>query len=145
SEMGPLLLSRLMDLSDAQEGVLNIVFRLADDQGLLLLDLKDLRALLALVAEEADALRARYGNVSSASVGAIQRQLLVLENQGADGLFGEPALSIGDLMRVNHGGKGVVNVLAADRLMSSPRLYGTFLLWLLSELFEELPEVGDPD
>ncbi|MGX1096865.1 helicase HerA-like domain-containing protein [Amorphus sp. MBR-141] len=146
SEMGPLLLSRLMDLSDAQEGVLNIVFRLADDQGLLLLDLRDLRALIAHVSEKADELSRLYGNVSKASVGAIQRQLLVLEEQGGDSFFGEPALAIADLMKTDPAsGRGVVNVLAADKLMSSPRLYATFLLWLLSELFEELPEVGDPD
>ncbi|MDQ0317325.1 helicase HerA-like domain-containing protein [Amorphus orientalis] len=146
SEMGPLLLSRLMDLTDAQEGVLNIVFRLADDQGLLLLDLKDLRALVAHVGEQASELSQLYGNVSKASVGAIQRRLLVLEEQGGDAFFGEPALAIADLMRTDpQTGRGVVNVLAADRLMTSPRLYATFLLWLLSELFEEMPEVGDPD
>ncbi|MCG6123045.1 MAG: DUF853 domain-containing protein, partial [Microvirga sp.] len=145
SEMGPLLLSRLMDLTDAQEGVLNIAFRIADEQGLLLLDLKDLQAMLTHVAEQADAISRRYGNVAKASVGAIQRQLLVLENQGARDFFGEPAMSIDDLMRVDRDGRGYVSVLAADRLMSSPRLYATFLLWLLSELFEEMPEVGDPD
>ncbi len=145
SEMGPLLLSRLLGLSDVQEGVLNIVFRVADEEGLLLLDLKDLRALLAHVAKEAPRLGTLYGNVSGASVGAIQRQLLVLENEGANVFFGEPALAIGDLMRTTTDGRGVVSVLAADRLMGSPRLYATFLLWLLSELFEELPEVGDPD
>jgi DNA helicase HerA-like ATPase len=145
SEMGPLLLSRLMDLNATQEGVLNIVFRLADDQGLLLLDLKDLRALLAHAADRAGELSRLYGNVSTASVGAIQRQLLVLEDQGGDRFFGEPALAIADLMRMTPTGEGVINVLAADRLMASPRLYATFLLWLLSELFEELPEVGDPE
>jgi DNA helicase HerA-like ATPase len=146
SEMGPLLLSRLMDLNDTQEGVLNIVFRLADDQGLLLLDLKDLRALIAHVGERAAELSRLYGNVSKSSIGAIQRQLLVLEEQGGDRFFGEPALSIADLMKTDaESGQGVVNVLAADKLMTSPRLYATFLLWLLSELFEELPEVGDPD
>ncbi|MEW5422610.1 helicase HerA-like domain-containing protein [Amorphus sp. 3PC139-8] len=146
SEMGPLLLARLMDLSEAQEGVLNIVFRLADDQGLLLLDLKDLRALVAHVGEQANELSRLYGNVSKASVGAIQRRLLVLEEQGGDAFFGEPALAISDLMRTDpQTGHGVVNVLAADKLMTSPRLYATFLLWLLSELFEEMPEAGDPD
>ncbi|WP_062227276.1 helicase HerA-like C-terminal domain-containing protein [Aureimonas frigidaquae] len=145
SEMGPLLLSRLMDLTDAQEGVLNIAFRIADEQGLLLLDLKDLQAMLAHVAGEADAISARYGNVAKASVGAIQRQLLVLENQGAANFFGEPALSIDDLIRTDREGRGYVSVLSADRLMRSPRLYATFLLWLLSELFEELPEVGDAE
>jgi DNA helicase HerA-like ATPase len=145
SEMGPLLLSRLMDLTDAQEGVLNIAFRLADDEGMALLDLKDLQALLAHVSERAKELSARLGNVSKQSVSAIQRSLLVLEEQGGDHFFGEPALEIADLMRTTRDGRGMVNVLAADKLMMSPRLYATFLLWLLSELFEELPEVGDPD
>ena len=145
SEMGPLLLSRLLDLNDTQEGVLNIAFRVADEQGLLLLDLKDLRALLQHVAENAASLTTTYGNVSAASVGAIQRRLLVLENQGAAHFFGEPALELTDLMRTTQDGRGVVSILAADRLMQSPRLYATFLLWLLSELFEDLPEVGDPD
>jgi len=145
SEMGPLLLARLMDLNEVQEGVLNVVFRLADDEGLLILDLKDLRALLAHVAERAEEIGRLYGNVSKASVGAIQRQLLVLENQGGDNFFGEPALAIADLMRTTYDGRGTISVLAADRLMASPRLYATFLLWLLSELFEELPEVGDPE
>jgi DNA helicase HerA-like ATPase len=145
SEMGPLLLTRLLDLNDTQEGVLNIAFRVADEQGLALLDLKDLRAMLTFVAENAAALKTRYGNVSAASTGAIQRQLLVLENQGAAAFFGEPALAIKDFMRTERDGRGVVNVLAADRLMEHPRLYATFLLWLLSELFEELPEVGDVD
>jgi len=146
SEMGPLLLARLMNLNDTQEGVLNIVFRLADDQGLLLLDLKDLRALIAHVGERASELSRLYGNVSAGSIGAIQRQLLVLEEQGGDRFFGEPALSIADLMKTDPAsGQGIVNVLAADKLMTSPRLYATFLLWLLSELFEELPEVGDPE
>ncbi|TCK31254.1 hypothetical protein EV667_1361 [Ancylobacter aquaticus] len=146
SEMGPLLLARLMDLNDVQEGVLNVVFRLADEQGLLLLDLKDLRAMLAFVAENAAKLTTTYGNVSPATVGAIQRALLVLENQGADKFFGEPALKITDLMRVDpRSGYGTISLLAADKLMGSPRLYASFLLWLLSELFEELPEVGDPD
>ena len=145
SEMGPLLLAQLMDLSEAQEGVLNIAFRLADDEGLLILDLKDLRALMAHVAKRASELSAEYGNVSKASVGAIQRRLLVLEEQGGENFFGEPALDISDLMRTTSDGKGYVNVLAADKLMQSPRLYATFLLWLMSELFEELPEIGDPD
>ncbi|GAB4225473.1 MAG: DUF853 domain-containing protein [Methyloligellaceae bacterium] len=145
SEMGPLLLSRLLNLNDTQEGVLNIAFRLADDEGLLLLDLKDLRALMVNVAERAGELSAEYGNVSKASVGAIQRRLLVLEEQGGEHFFGEPALDINDFMRTTTDGKGYVNVLAADKLMQSPRLYATFLLWLLSELFEEMPEVGDPE
>ncbi|WP_454917036.1 helicase HerA-like domain-containing protein [Xanthobacter sediminis] len=145
SEMGPLLLARLMNLNDIQEGVLNIVFRIADEQGLLLLDLKDLRAMLAHVAENASALTAQYGNVTAQSVGAIQRQILMLENQGADKFFGEPALDIRDLMRVDRSGYGTISVLAADKLMGAPRLYACFLLWLLAELFEHLPEVGDPD
>jgi uncharacterized protein len=145
SEMGPLLLTRLLDLNDTQEGVLNIAFRVADDQGLLLLDLKDLRAVLGLVGESAAKIKTQYGNVSTASIGAIQRQLLVLENQQAAKFFGEPALSIKDFMRVDRDGRGIINVLAADKLMENPRLYATFLLWLLSELFEEMPEVGDPD
>lgn len=145
SEMGPLLLARLLNLNDTQEGVLNIAFRLADEQGLLLLDLKDLRAMLVYVAEQSKELSAEYGNVSKQSVGAIQRQLLILENQQAEEFFGEPALEIADLMRVDREGRGIVNILAADKLMDNPRLYATFLLWLLSELFEELPEVGDMD
>ncbi|MCI4660739.1 MAG: DUF853 domain-containing protein [Neomegalonema sp.] len=145
SEMGPLLLSRMLDLNEVQEGILNIVFRVADDEGMLLVDLKDLRAMLHEVAENASTLQTMYGSVSKASVGAIQRRLLVLENQGADQFFGEPALKLEDLMRVGSDGRGQVNILAADVLMRSPRLYATFLLWLLSELFEELPEVGDPD
>lgn len=143
SDMGPLLLARLMDLNDTQEGVLNIAFKVADDQGLLMLDLKDLRAMLQHVAGNAKELTTTYGNVSSATVGAIQRQLLVLEEQGGDRFFGEPALDIGHLMRTDTQGQGFVNILAADKLMQSPRLYATFLLWLLSELFEELPEAGD--
>ncbi|UIJ72814.1 helicase HerA-like C-terminal domain-containing protein [Aurantimonas sp. HBX-1] len=143
SEMGPLLLSRLMNLSEAQEGVLNIVFKIADEEQMLLLDLKDLQAMLAHVADNADSVSRLYGNVAKASVGAIQRSLLVLEQQGAASFFGEPALAIADLMRTDRDGRGIVNVLAADRLMMNPRLYATFLLWLLSELFEELPEVGD--
>ncbi|MFZ2468661.1 MAG: helicase HerA-like domain-containing protein, partial [Parvibaculum sedimenti] len=145
SEMGPLLLARLLDLNDTQEGVLNIAFRLADEQGLLLLDLKDLRAMLTYVAENAASLSAQYGNVSKQSVGAIQRQLLVLENQRGGEFFGEPALEIAELMRTDREGRGIVNILSATKLMDNPRLYSTFLLWLLSELFEELPEVGDLD
>ncbi len=145
SEMGPLLLSRLMDLSEAQEGVLNIAFRASDEEGLPLLDLKDLQALLVWVGENGKELSLRYGNVSTSSVGAIQRALLVLENQGGSNLFGEPALELADMMRTDIDGRGRISILASDRLMASPRLYATFLLWLLSELFEELPEVGDPD
>jgi DNA helicase HerA-like ATPase len=145
TEMGPLLLSRLLDLNETQEGVLNIAFRLADDQGLALLDLKDLRAILGFISEKAAEIQKTYGNVSGASVGSIQRQLLVLENQGADKFFGEPALNIEDFMRTDRDGRGVISLLAADKLMQNPRLYGTFLLWMLSELFEELPEVGDVD
>src|SRR5690348_10397410 len=145
SEMGPLLLSRLMDLNDVQEGVLNIAFRVADEQGLLLLDLKDLRAMLAFLGEHAAELTTQYGNVSKATLGTIQRQLLVLENQGGAKFFGEPALALADLMKVSSDGRGIVNILAADKLMESPRLYATFLLWLLSELFEQMPEVGDLD
>ncbi|NVK15290.1 MAG: DUF853 family protein [Rhodobacteraceae bacterium] len=145
AEMGPLLLARLLELSEAQEGILNIAFRLADEEGLPLLDLKDLQALLVWIGENRGQLSLRYGNVSTASIGAIQRRLLVLENQGGAGLFGEPALALGDLMRCDVAGKGMVNILAADKLMTAPGLYSTFLLWLLSELFEELPEVGDPD
>lgn len=143
SEMGPLLLSRLLDLNDTQEGVLNIVFKVADEQGLLLLDLKDLRAALAHVAENAAELKVKYGNIAPASVGAIQRQLLVLETQGGDCFFGEPALEIEDFIRTDRDGRGVINILAADKLMRAPRLYATFLLWMLSELFETLPDVGD--
>jgi len=145
SDMGPLLLSRLMDLSDAQEGVLNIAFRLADDDGMLLLDLPDLRALLKHIGDNYKEMSTTYGNVSRASVGAIQRRLLVLEEQGGDAFFGEPAMDITKLMLKDEDGKGVISVLAADDLMMAPRLYATFLLWLLSELFEELPEVGDSD
>ncbi len=145
SDMGPLLLARLLNLNDTQEGVLNIVFRVADENGWLLLDLKDLRSLLAYVADNASALQSTYGNVSKASVGAIQRRLLTLEEQGAEQLFGEPALDLADLMQTDEQGRGFVNVLAADKLIHTPALYATFLLWLLSELFEQLPEVGDPD
>jgi DNA helicase HerA-like ATPase len=144
SEMGPLLLSRMMDLNDVQEGVLNIAFRVADEQGLLLLDMKDLRAILSFIAEHAAELTTEYGNVSKQTVGTIQRQLLVLENQGGAKFFGEPALALKDFMRTDSDGRGMVNILVADKLMESPRLYATFLLWILSELFEELPEVGDP-
>jgi len=145
SEMGPLLLARLLDLNDVQEGVLNIAFRVADEEGLMLLDLKDLRAMLAFVAEHAKELNAAYGNVSRQSVGAIQRQLLVLENQKGEKFFGEPALVLKDFMRTDRDGRGFINILAADKLMENPQLYATFLLWLLSELFEDLPEIGDPD
>ena len=145
SEMGPLLLGRLLNLNETQEGVLNIAFRLADDNGWLLLDLKDLRAMLAHVGENADTLTTTYGNVSAASIGAIQRRLLTLEEQGAERLFGEPALRIEDLMQTDERGHGYVNVLAADKLIHSPALYSTFLLWLLSELYETLPEAGDLD
>ena len=145
SEMGPLLLSRLMNLSEAQEGVMNIAFRIADEEGLLLLDMKDLQALLSNMAERSKEISARFGNVSKQSVGAIQRSLLILEDQGGEHFFGEPALKISDIMRTTPDGRGAISVLAADRLMMNPRLYATFLLWLLSELFEELPEVGDPD
>ena len=144
SEMGPLLLSRMMDLNDVAEGVLNIAFKVADEQGLLLLDMKDLRAILSFIADHAAELTTQYGNVSKATVGTIQRQLLVLENQGGAKFFGEPALALKDFMRTDSAGRGMVNVLVADRLMQSPQLYATFLLWMLSELFEQLPEVGDP-
>ncbi|MBL4927991.1 helicase HerA-like domain-containing protein [Fuscibacter oryzae] len=145
ADMGPLLLSRMLELSEPQEGVLNVAFRMADEEQLPLLDLKDLQALLTFIAEHDNEISARYGLVSTTSVGAIQRRLLVLENEGATEMFGEPALDLMDLMRVDAAGKGMVNILAADKLMNSPRLYATFLLWLLSELFETLPEVGDPD
>src|SRR5438067_2623997 len=145
SEMGPLLLARLLELNDTQEGVLNIVFKIADENGLLLLDLKDLRAMLQYVAENADQVKTQYGNVSAASVGTIQRSLLALESQGADKFFGEPALNLEDLIQTQSG-KGVINILAADKLMQkSPKVYATFLLWMLSELFENLPEIGDPE
>ena len=145
AEMGPLLLSRLLELSDPQEGVLNVAFRLADEEELPLLDLKDLQALLTFVADHAEEMSSRYGLVSKESVGAIQRRLLVLENEGGAALFGEPALDLADLMLTDADGFGRISILAADRLMNAPRLYATFLLWLLSELFESLPEVGDPD
>ncbi len=145
SEMGPLLLSRLLELNDAQEGVLNIAFQIADEEKLLLLDLDDLQALLVYVSENAKTIGARYGNVAPATVGAIQRGLLTLRTQGATHFFGEPALRLVDLMRTDISGRGQVNLLAADKLIQSPRLYATFLLWLLSELYEEMPEIGDPD
>lgn len=145
SEMGPLLLANLLQLNDTQEGILTIAFRIADEQGLLLLDLKDLRALLRFVAENAKGFSQQYGNISVASVAAIQRRLLMLDEQGAENFFGEPALDLADIQRVDFSGRGVINVLAADKLIQKPRLYATFLLWLLSELFEELPEVGDPE
>ncbi|MEJ6394511.1 helicase HerA-like domain-containing protein [Gymnodinialimonas sp. 2305UL16-5] len=145
AEMGPLLLARLLELSEAQEGVLNIAFRVADEEGWALLDLKDLQALLVWLGQNRKDLSLRYGNVSTASIGAIQRRLLVLEGQGASQFFGEPALALDDLFLTDESGAGRINILAADQLMQSPRLYATFLLWLLSELFETLPEVGDPD
>ncbi|MCV2881009.1 DUF853 domain-containing protein [Actibacterium sp. XHP0104] len=145
AEMGPLLISRLLELTEAQEGILNIAFRVADEEGLPLLDLKDLQSMLVWLGENRADLSLRYGNVSTASIGAIQRRLLVLENQGGAGLFGEPALDLDDMMLIDADGRGRINILAADTLMSSPRLYATFLLWMLSELFETLPEVGDPD
>jgi DNA helicase HerA-like ATPase len=143
SEMGPLLLSRLMELNDVQQGILDVAFRMADDQGLLLLDLKDLRALLSEVADKASELSKEYGNISPTSVATIQRSLLRLEEQGAENFFGEPALDVRDLMRVAYDGRGFVNILTADKLLMAPKLYATFLLWLLSELFEDLPEAGD--
>jgi hypothetical protein len=145
AEMGPLLLARLMDASEAQEGVLNIAFKIADQGGLPLLDMKDLQALLNYMGENASELSNQFGLISKSSVGSIQRGLLVLEQQGAEHFFGEPALKISDIMRTSQNGYGQISVLAADKLMMNPRLYATFLLWLLSELFEELPEVGDPD
>jgi len=143
SDMGPLLLGRMLNLNDTQSGVLNLVFKIADDQGLLLLDLKDLRAMLQHVGEHARDFTTQYGNVSAASIGAIQRALLEIEAQGGDAFFGEPMLNIQDFMQTDAKGLGVINLLSADKLMNSPRLYGTFLLWMLSELFEQLPEVGD--
>jgi uncharacterized protein len=145
TEMGPLLLSRLMNLNEVQEGVLTIAFHVADKDGLPLVDLDDLQSMLVSCGERADELTLEYGNVSKPSVGAIQRSLLQLRSQGGDHFFGEPALELNDFLHVDDSGRGVVNVLAADKLMSSPRLYSTFLLWLLSELFEQLPEIGDPD
>ncbi|MBT0956744.1 DUF853 family protein [Alphaproteobacteria bacterium KMM 3653] len=145
AEMGPLLIARLLELSEAQEGILNIAFRVADEETLPLLDLKDLQSLLVWVGQHSKDLSLRYGNVSTASIGAIQRRLLVLENQGAAQFFGEPALELDDLFLRDAEGRGQINIIAADQLMQSPRLYATFLLWLLSELFETLPEVGDPE
>ncbi|NRA87277.1 MAG: DUF853 family protein [Rhizobiales bacterium] len=145
SDMGPLLLSRLLNLNETQEGVINIAFRVADDLGLLLLDLKDLKAMLVHIGENSKDFTLEYGNVSRTSIGSIQRRLLTLKNQGGDNFFGEPALDIQDFLKTNSRGEGYVNILAADKLMQSPQLYATFLLWLLSELFEELPEVGDAD
>ena len=146
SEMGPLLLGRLLDLNPTQAGVLNMVFKIADESGLLLLDLKDLRSMLQYVADNADHFQTQYGNVSSASAGAIQRNLLELETQGADKFFGEPALNLDDLIQTDGKGRGVINILAAEKLMQkSPKVYATFLLWLLSELFEKMPEIGDPE
>jgi len=144
TEMGPLLLAQLLDLNETQEGVLNIAFKIADDEGLLLLDLKDLRAILSHIGENAKEISTTYGYVTKASIGAILRRLLVLEQQGAKAFFGEPALKLSDMIHTKRG-RGRINILAADKLMQSPKLYATFLLWLLSELFEELPEVGDPD
>lgn len=145
SEMGPLLLSRILMLNDIQSGVLNIAFKIADDHGLLLLDLKDLRAMIQFVGEQAEQFKTQYGNISAASIGAIQRSLLTLEEQGGGKLFGEPALMIEDLIQTGPKGRGMINILVADKLMQSPRIYATFLLWLLAELFEQLPEVGDPE
>jgi DNA helicase HerA-like ATPase len=145
SDMGPLLLGRMLNLNDTQEGVLNLVFKIADDRGMLLLDLKDLRAMLQYVGDNAKEFTTEYGNVSAASIGAIQRGLMQVEQQGGDKFFGEPMLDIHDFMQTDGHGHGVVNILAADKLMNSPRLYATFLLWMLSELFEQLPEIGDPD
>lgn len=143
SEIGPILLARMLELNDTQEGVLNIAFRIADEDGMLLLDLKDLRSMLISMSERSSEISGTYGNVSKQSIGAIQRSLLRLEDQGGDKFFGEPALDLKDLMRTDMDGKGYVNILAADKLMNSPRLYATFLLWMLSELFEEMPEAGD--
>ena len=145
SEMGPTLLSRLMGLTETQEGILTIAFELADDDGMLLLDMKDLRSLLTYMSDTREEVSRKYGNVTTQSVAAIQRELLKLERAGAEEFFAEPALELADLMRVDENGKGIVNILAADELINSPALYSTFLLWLLSELFEELPEVGNPD
>lgn len=145
SDMGPLLLARMLELNDTQEGVLAIIFKVADDEGLLILDLKDLRSMLQDVASRASELRMQYGNVSSASIGAIQRSLLRLESQGANQFFGEPMLEVFDLLRTNEKGQGMVNILAADKLMQAPRLYAVFLLWMLANLYERLPEVGDLD
>jgi DNA helicase HerA-like ATPase len=145
SEMGPLLLGRILDLNDVQSGVLTLIFKIADDNGLLLLDLKDLRAMTQFAGENAATFKTEYGNISAASTGAIQRGLVALEEQGAVAFFGEPALDLNDLIQTGPGGRGVINILAADKLMQSPKLYATFLLWMLAELYENLPEVGDPD
>ena len=145
SEMGPLLLARLLNLNPTQEGILTLVFKIADDQGLLLLDLKDLQAMVRFVGDNAKDFRTTYGNVSPASIGAIQRALLSLQQQGAEMFFGEPALNLDDLMQTDPKGKGVINILAADKLIQTPKIYATFLLWLIAELFEQLPEVGDPE
>ncbi len=145
SEMGPLLLSRLFDLNDTQSAVLTLVFKIADDNGLLLLDLKDLQAMLQYVGNNAAQFQTSYGNITGATIGAVQRSLLTLEQQGGDKFFGEPALNLEDMMRVDANGRGMVNLLAADKLMQTPKIYATFLLWLLSELFERLPEVGDAE
>jgi DNA helicase HerA-like ATPase len=145
SEMGPLLMARLLNLNEVQSGVLSIVFKIADDNGMLLLDLKDLRAMLQYVGDNAAQFKTKYGNISTASIGAIQRGLLALQEQGGDQFFGEPALDLEDMMQTDSQGRGVINILVADKLIHAPKLYATFLLWLLSELFERLPEVGDPD
>jgi DNA helicase HerA-like ATPase len=145
SEMGPLLVARMLDLNETQSGVLNLVFKVADDNGMLLLDLKDLRAMLQYVGDNAAQFKTKYGNVSAASIGAIQRALLKLEGQDGERFFGEPALDLDDLIQTDGSGRGMINILAADKLINAPQLYATFLLWLLSELFERLPEVGDPD
>jgi len=145
SEMGPLLLSRLLNLNDTQTGVLSLIFRIADDDGLLLLDIKDLRSILQYAGENAASFTTEYGRISRASVGAIQRNLLSLEDQGGDIFFGEPALNLDDFLQTDENGNGIINILAANKLMESPRIYATFLLWLLSELFEQLPEAGDPE
>jgi len=145
SDMGPVLLARLLNLNETQSGVLNLVFKIADDNGMLLLDLKDLRAMLQHVGDNAAQFKTQYGNVSAASIGAIQRGLLVLEEQGGDNFFGEPALDLDDLMQTDASGRGMINILIADKLITVPKLYATFLLWLMSELFERLPEVGDPE
>ena len=145
SDMGPLLLGRMLNLNETQAGVLNLVFKIADDNGLLLLDLNDLRSMLQYVGENASEFTTKYGNVSAASVGAIQRGLMQIESQGGDKFFGEPMLNISDFMQTDSAGRGMVNILAADKLMNAPRLYATFLLWMLSELFEQLPEIGDPE
>ncbi|HEX2228469.1 MAG TPA: helicase HerA-like domain-containing protein [Candidatus Binatia bacterium] len=145
SEIGPLLLSRLLDLNETQSGVLNLVFKVADDNGMLLLDLKDLRAILRYVGENTAQFKTKYGNVSAASIGAIQRALLKLEGQDGERFFGEPALDLDDLLQTDDSGRGIINILAAEKLIHAPQLYATFLLWLLAELFERLPEVGDPE